>query len=79
MREARSPCCTYTFGALFHGTLVSMQLVENGRTVVAAARDASKAQEVFTELGLDEGLNKGSGKVQHRPLHPAPAVLYCSP
>ena len=46
---------------------------------MAAARDASKAQEVFTELGLDEGLNKGSGKVQHRPLHPAPAVLYCSP
>ncbi|CAL5221994.1 g4282 [Coccomyxa viridis] len=44
------------------GRQVVLQLVENGRTVVAAARDASKAQEVFKELGLDEGLNKGSGK-----------------
>ena len=70
------------FGALFHGTLVSMQLVENGRTVVAAARDASKAQEVFTELGLDEGLNKGSGQVQHRPVvstdRCTQSQLYCT-
>ena len=58
---------------------MSMQLVEQGRTVVAAARDASKAQEVFQELGLNEGLNKGSGKVQSDPrtqpqLHPIAAV-----
>ena len=45
-----------------------MQLVEQGRTVVAAARDASKAQEVFKELGLSEGLNKGSGQVQPDPF-----------
>lgn len=41
-----------------------MQLLERGRTVVAAARDADKAKEVFTELGLSEGINKGFGTVQ---------------
>ena len=40
-----------------------MQLLERGRTVVAAARDAAKATEVFSELGLSEGINEGSGKV----------------
>ena len=41
----------------------AMQLLERGRTVVAAARDAAKAKEVFSELGLKEGINEGSSKV----------------
>ena len=32
-----------------------MQLVEDGRTVVAAARDASKAAEALSEMGLSQG------------------------
>ena len=32
-----------------------LQLVENGRTVVAAARDAGKAAEALNKLGLSEG------------------------
>ena len=44
-----------------------MQLLEKGRTVVAAARDAAKAKEVFTELGLSEGEDKGFGKVTAAP------------
>jgi hypothetical protein len=40
-----------------------VQLLEKGRTVVAAARDAAKAKEVFIELGLSEGQNKGFGQV----------------
>ena len=34
---------------------------------MAAARDASKAEEVFKDLGLSEGLNKGFGTVQTSP------------
>ena len=49
------------------------QLLEKGRTVVAAARDASKAEEVFRDLGLSEGLNKGFGTVQT----PPPPSLSC--
>lgn len=44
-----------------------MQLLEKGRTVVAAARDTSKAREVFQELGLSEGINKGFGTVRSGP------------
>jgi len=44
-----------------------MQLLEKGRNVVAAARDVSKAQEVFKELGLSEGINKGFGTVRSGP------------
>ena len=47
-----------------------MQLLEKGRTVVAAARDVSKAQEVFKELGLSEGINKGFGTVRSGPCIP---------
>ena len=32
-----------------------LQLVENGRTVVAAARDAGKAAEALSQMGLSEG------------------------
>ncbi|CAK0786611.1 hypothetical protein CVIRNUC_009825 [Coccomyxa viridis] len=44
------------------GRQVVLQLLERGRTVVAAARDAAKAEEVFSELGLSEGMSGGSGK-----------------
>ena len=47
----------------------AMQLLERGRTVVAAARDEAKASEVFSELGLCEGMNGGSGKVSMHLLH----------
>ena len=47
----------------------AMQLLERGRTVVAAARDAAKAKEVFSELGLSEGMNEGSGMVSMHLLH----------
>ena len=47
----------------------AMQLLERGRTVVAAARDAAKAEEVFSELGLNEGINGGSGKVSMHLFH----------
>ena len=30
---------------------------------MAAARDAAKAEEVFSELGLNEGISNGSGTV----------------
>ena len=46
-----------------------MQLLERGRTVVAAARDAEKAKEVFSELGLSEGMNGSSGQVSMHLLH----------
>ena len=42
---------------------LAVQLLEKGRSVVAAARDAAKAKEVFIELGLSEGQNKGFGQV----------------
>lgn len=36
---------------------------------MAAARDAAKAEEVFSELGLSEGMNGGSGKVSMHLFH----------
>ena len=36
---------------------------------MAAARDAAKAEEVFSELGLNEGINGGSGKVSMHLFH----------
>ena len=50
----------------------AMQLLERGRTVVAAARDAAKAKEVFSELGLSEGVSEGSGMVSAHLLHLIP-------
>jgi hypothetical protein len=51
-----------------------LQLLEKGRTVVAAARDAAKAREVFTELGLGEGQKKGFGQVTAAPLSYIPSL-----
>lgn len=39
-----------------------MQLVRQGRTVIVAARTADKSTEVFTEAGLKEGYQNGSGR-----------------
>ena len=36
---------------------------------MAAARDEAKALEVFSELGLSEGMSGGSGKVSMHMLH----------
>ena len=71
MRRTSSSCQARAAGdtaASAHGerraARPSPQLLLAGRTVVAAARSADKASEVFTELGLQEGRQaegKGDG------------------
>lgn len=40
-----------------------LQLLDSGKSVVAAARNAEKAQQIFGEMGFREGAQSDSAKV----------------
>ena len=55
-----------------------LQLLASGRSVVAAARDAGKAVEIFGELGLREGPQSGTKVTPESCQQRCPAVSCCA-
>lgn len=55
-----------------------MQLVRDGRTVVAAVRDAQRARAAFQELGLQEGAAGQAGQARVLAAAALPAMAKSS-